>query len=164
MRHIILGITLTLLNLILSHPLLAETKIHISDLNKGDIELVGELGPLEKDYLVVAEFAMFTPHGRAGVGGDLRMKVMEVDGKKLAKPLWLRYFKTASLEEYTLPDGTDIFAQNPHTHTTRQNGYLHCIAGYRVSRSRRCSKRFSRRGPLKSINCSKGQIRMAEAA
>lgn len=41
----------------------------------------------------------------------------EIDGERLVEPLWLPYFKSLTLQQYKLEDGTNIFPEHPRTHT-----------------------------------------------
>ena len=94
------------------------TPIHVDSLNSGEHVLVGRLGhPFGTYHVVRATFGMPVPKGRAGNGGRLYLRVVEVDGEKLAEPQWIPYFKSVTLQEYVLPDGTNIFPEHPRTHT-----------------------------------------------
>jgi len=98
-----------------SSPVLRE--ITVSALNSNDVAVIGELGyPVGTFHEIEGEFAMFNAHGRAGQGGRIYLKILSVDGKSLSEPLGLPYFKSVSLQDYLLPDGTDIFPVHPNTH------------------------------------------------
>lgn len=59
---------------------------------------------------------MPTSKGLAGEGGQLYLRVLEIDGIALKSLVWLPYAKSMTLQVYRLPDGTDIFPQHPNTH------------------------------------------------
>jgi hypothetical protein len=94
------------------------TAIRVTSLNSGEYVLIGRLGhPLGSYHNVRATFGMPVPKGRAGNGGRLHLRVLEVDGQKLREPIWLPYFKSMTLQDYRLPDGTNMFPDHPNTHT-----------------------------------------------
>jgi hypothetical protein len=94
------------------------TPIRVVALNSGEYVLVGRLGhPLGTYHVVRATFGMPVPKGRAGNGGRLHLRVLEVDGRELAEPQWIPYFKGMTLQNYALPDGTDMFPAHPNSHT-----------------------------------------------
>ncbi len=92
-------------------------EIDVSSLNSGDAVLIGKLGyPLGTYHHIKATFGMPVRKGRAGQGGRILLRVLEIDGQEVAEPLWLPYFKSTTLQTYRLPDGTDIFPRHPKTH------------------------------------------------
>jgi hypothetical protein len=94
------------------------TPIPVTSLNSGEHVLVGRLGhPLGSYHVVKATFGMPVPKGRAGKGGRLYLQVLEVDGQEVREPIWIPYFKSMTLQDYKLPDGTDMFPDHPRTHT-----------------------------------------------
>lgn len=92
--------------------------IRLTSLNSGEYVLIGQLGhPLGSYHVIRAKFGMPVPKGRAGNGGRLYLQVFEVDDKKLPEPQWIPYFKSMTLQDYLLPDGTNMFPDHPNTHT-----------------------------------------------
>ena len=57
--------------------------------------------------------------GNAGNGGRLYLRVLEIDGVALKSPRWLPYYKSMPLQDYKLPDGTNLFPEHPNTHNRR---------------------------------------------
>jgi len=95
-----------------------KTKVSVESLNKGETIIIGKLGsPIGTYHDIVASFGSPTAKGRIHQGGQILLKVTVVDGKKLKNPIWIPYFKSMSLQEYVLPDGTNIFPSHPNTHT-----------------------------------------------
>lgn len=92
------------------------TLIRVASLNTGENVLIGRLGhPLGTYHVVRATFGMPTSKGYAGNGGRLYLHVVEVDGHMLHEPQWIPYFKSMTLQEYLLPDGTNMFPVHPNT-------------------------------------------------
>jgi hypothetical protein len=95
-----------------------KTTVTVDSLNSGDVVLIGKLGsPIGTYHDIVASFGSPVAKGRAGQGGQILLKVTKVDGKELQNPIWISYFKSMTLKEYVLPDGTNIFSEHPRTHT-----------------------------------------------
>lgn len=95
-----------------------KTSVTVDSLNSGDVVLIGKLGsPIGTYHDIVASFGSPVAKGRAGQGGQILLKVTKVDGKELQNPIWIPYFKSVTLQEYVLPDGTNIFPEHPRTHT-----------------------------------------------
>ena len=94
------------------------TTVSVDSLNSGDVVIIGKLGsPIGTYHDIVASFGSLPSKGRVGQGGQILLKVTKIDGKELQKPIWISYFKSMTLQEYLLPDGTNIFPEHPRTHT-----------------------------------------------
>lgn len=90
--------------------------IRVTSLNTGKYTLIGRLDyPLGSYHIVRATFGMPVPKGRAGNGGRIYLQVIEVDGQELDEPQWIPYFKSMTLQNYSLPDGTNLFPNHPDT-------------------------------------------------
>lgn len=95
-----------------------KSMVTVDALNSGEVIIIGKLGsPIGTYHDIVASFGMPVDMGRAGQGGQILLKVTEVDGKALKTPIWMPYFKSITLQDYLLPDGTNLFPQHPNTHT-----------------------------------------------
>mgnify|MGYP006900776748 CR=1 FL=1 len=99
-------------------PTKQPTPIPVTSLNLGEYVLIGRLGhPLGTYHIVRATFGMPVSKGLAGNGGRLHLQVLEIDGQKVREPIWIPYYKSMTLQDYKLPDGTNMFPDHPNTHT-----------------------------------------------